>query len=119
MRTVNDNKLDKYTGRTKAWQVLPDYFPKEEIDKVQAALHAPLSDQLDEWDAENTNKRMDMPINNENLHKIRDEPDYHDNLDHDYERIIYERQHKQMYEQMRNTRYEDLLKNMYKNSYSH
>lgn len=114
-----DYKMDKYHGRTKAWQVLNDSFPKEEIDKVQAAIGAPISDQLDEWDADNTNVKMDLPINNENLHKVRDAPDYHDNLDHDYERIIYERQHKQMFEQMRNTRYEDLLKSYYKNTYSH
>ena len=36
-----------------------------------------------------------------------------------YERIIYERQHKQMFEQMRNTRYEDLLKSYYKNNNGH
>ena len=40
-------------------------------------------------------------------------------MDSIYERIIYERQHKQMFEQMRNTRYEDLLKSYYKNTYSH
>lgn len=111
--------MDVYQGRTKAWQVLPDTFPKDQVDKVQAALGAPLSDQLDEWESENINKKMEMPIHNENLHKLRDVPDYHDNLDHDYERIIYERQHKQMFEQMRNSRYEELIKSYYKNSYSH
>lgn len=110
--------MNVYHGRTKAWQVLPDTFPKEEVDKVQSALFAPLSDQLDEWEAENTNKKMQMPINNENLHKVRDTPDPHENLDHDYERIIYERQHKQMFEQMRNTRYDDLLRTYYKHSFS-
>ena len=104
-----------YVGRPKMWQVLPDTHPKDQVDKVQAAIMAPLSDQLDEWDIENQNKKLACPINNENLHKFRDEPDYKENLDHDYERILYERQKCQTYEQMRNMRYGELLDKYYNN----
>lgn len=103
-------------GRTKAWQVLPDYYGKDQVDKIQAAMGAPLQEQLDEWEQENLNKKMKMPINNENVHKFRDAPDYHENLDHDYERILYERQRKQRLEQVRNTRYDEILQMYYKNN---
>ena len=108
-----------YVGRTKMWQVLPDTHPKDQVDKIQAAIMAPLSDQLDEWENENTTKQLQAPINNENLHKFRDEPDYWENLDHDYERILYERQKKQSLEQMRNMRYGELLDKYYANIIHH
>ncbi len=106
---MDGRKKEIYVGRTKTWQVVADIYGKEEVDKVQAALQAPLQEQLDEWDMENSNKVMDLPVTNDNVHKIRDQPDYMDNLDHDYDNIIYERQKKQMYEQLRNTRYKTLL----------
>jgi hypothetical protein len=101
------------------WQVLPDTHAKDQVDKIQASIMAPLSDQLDEWDNENTNKSLQCPINNENLHKFRDEPDYWENIDHDYERILYERQKKQSLEQMRNMRYGELLDRYYGNITHH
>lgn len=115
MKTYNDYKQDVYVGRTKVWQVLPDTHGKEQVDKIQAAIGAPLQDQLDEWDAENSNKFIQMPYTNENVHKFRDDPDYFENIDQDYERIVYERQRKQNFEQMRNTRYDELLNLYYKN----
>jgi hypothetical protein len=108
--------LDVYVGRTKAWQVVPDHYGKEQVDKIQAAIGAPLQDQLDEWEAENTNKKIPMPITNENLHKFRDDADSYEVLDHDYERILYERQKNQKFEQLRNTRYDELLQIYYKNN---
>lgn len=57
-----------------------------------------------------------MPISNENQHKFRDQPDHFENLDHDYERIVFERQKKEKHEQLRNTRYEELLQLYYKNN---
>lgn len=116
MKENNDYKLDVVVGRTKAWQVLPDGFGQEEVDKIQAAIGAPLQEQLDEWENENTNKKIQMPWTNENVHKYRDAPDYFDELDHDYERIVYERQKKQKHEQMRNTRHDVLLDLYYKNN---
>jgi hypothetical protein len=104
-----------YVGRTKKWQVLPDFMGKDQVDKVQASLRAPLQDQLDEWDQESEEKKIDMPVTNANQHKFRDAPDYYENIDHDYERIVYERQKKQAYEQMRNMRYGELLDSYYKN----
>ncbi len=105
-----------YVGRTKAWQVVPDFYGKEQVDKVQNAMGAPLQDQLDEWEEENLNKKIQMPISNENMHKFRDAPDHFEVLDHDYERIVFERQKSQRYEQLRNGRYEELLQLYYKNN---
>ena len=119
MRDYKDYKINVYVGRTKVWQVLPDTFPKDQIDRVQAAISAPLSDQLDEWENENQNKYLQCPLNNENLHKFRDAPDYKDNIDHDYDRILYERQKNQTYEQTRNMRQGELLDRYYNNMISH
>jgi len=104
-----------YVGRTKIWQVVPDMYGRDQVDKVQAAIQAPLQEQLNDWDLENDNTKMNVPINNENVHKFRDHPDYTENLDHDYDNIVYERQKKQMYEQLRNTRYQTLLDKYQKN----
>jgi hypothetical protein len=101
------------------WQVLPDTHPREEIDKIQAAISAPLLDQLDDWDIENNTKAIECPINNETVHRFRDVPDYWENIDHDYERILFERQKKQSYEQMRNMRYGELLDRYYQNNIAH
>lgn len=116
LKEENNYMRDMYVGRTKAWQVLPDFYGKDQVDKVQVAIGAPLQDQLDEWESENINKKVPMPMNNENLHKFRDDPDHFETLDHDYERILFERQKKQKYEQMRNTRYEELLQLYHKNN---
>jgi hypothetical protein len=98
--------------------VLPDHFGKDQVDKIQSAIGAPLQDQLDEWENENLSKKIPMPISNDNLHKFRDEADSYEILDHDYERILYDRQKKQKFEQMRNTRYDELLQTYYKNNYA-
>jgi hypothetical protein len=119
LKENNQYRINVYVGRTKTWQVLSDTLPKDQIDKVQAAITAPLSDQLDEWENENQNKHLQCPLNNENVHKFRDAPDYKDNLDHDYERILYERQRNQTYEQMRNMRYGELLDKYYNNMISY
>ena len=97
---MKDRGLEKdvYVGRTKIWQVVSDVYGRDQVDKVQAAIGAPLQEQLDEWDHENSNKKLQLPINNETVHKMRDHPDYVDNLDHDYDNIIYERQKKQVYQ---------------------
>ncbi len=115
----HDGKQPMYVGRTKAWQTIPDFYGKDQVDKVQAAIGAPLQDQLDGWEQENMDKFIKMPVTNENIHKFRDAPDYHDSLDHDYERIIYERSKSQKYEQLRNTRYGELLEMYQKNNFSY
>lgn len=112
-------KKPVYMGRTKAWQAIPDFYGKEQVDKVQIAIQAPTQDQLDEWDQENESKVLHLPINNENVHKFRDHPDYIDTIDHDYDSIVYERQKKQVFEQVRNSRYETLLDKYQKNVLHH
>ena len=71
LKENHDYKRDVYVGRTKSWQVVPDFYGKDQVDKIQAAIGAPLSDQLDEWENESSNKKIQMPITNENIHKFR------------------------------------------------
>jgi len=47
-------------------------FDKEQIDKVQAAIRAPLSDELDMY-KEKHDKPMQLPITNANVYKWRDD----------------------------------------------
>ena len=106
-----DYKMPVYVGRTKKWQVVNDYLGKEQVDKVQVSIGAPIQDQLDQWDEENTEKFIQMPINNENHAKFRDKPLHYERLDHDYDQILYERKRNQIWEKIRNSRWWELDKN--------
>ena len=46
-----------------------------------------------------------MPINNENQAKFRDRPEHYEHLDHNYDKIVFERKKNQNFEKLRNTRY--------------
>ena len=62
-----------YKGTVKKWQVLDDKaFDREEIEKMQAAVRAPLPDELEMYQ-EKHNKPMQLPINNANVYEWRDE----------------------------------------------
>lgn len=98
-----DNKIPMYVGRTKKWQAIPDFYGKDEVNKVQMAIGAPVQEQLDLWEEENENRFLEMPICNENQIKFRDVPEHFENLDHDYDNIVYERTRNQAFENMRNT----------------
>lgn len=117
LKEFHDYKLPVYVGRTKKWQVLSDYLGKEEVDKIQAAIGAPVQDQLDLWEEENSQKTIQMPISNENQAKFRDTPEHYEKLDHDYEQIVYERKRNQLWEKMRNTRHWEM--NQYHESHEH
>lgn len=105
MQEENDNHMDIYVGRTKIWQTIPDFYGKDQVDKIQMAIKAPVQEQLDEWDKENNNRKIPLPVCNESMHKFRGDNEYYEILDHNYEKIIYERGRKQEFEQKRNSRY--------------
>lgn len=100
-----DYKLPVYVGKTKTWQLVNDSLGKDQVDKLQISIGAPIQEQLDLWDEENSKKFIQMPISNENHAKFRDVPFHHERLDHDYDQIIYERKRNQVWEKMRNSRY--------------
>lgn len=108
LRDNHDYKKKVYVGRTKKWQVLDDLLGKTEVDKVQAAIGAPVQGQLDIWEEENNNKYIQMPVCNENQEKFRDRPEHYKSFDHNYNDIVYKRARDQHYEKLRNTRYWNL-----------
>lgn len=105
LRDENDYKLPVYVGRTKKWQVIGDRFGKDQVDKLQVSIGAPVQEQLDLWEEENTGKFIQMPICNANQEKFRDVPDHYMKLDHDYEQILFERKRNQAFEKLRNSRH--------------
>ena len=105
LETENEGKLNLYVGRTKIWQSIPDLYGKEQVDKIQIAIKAPIQEQLDEWDRENNNNKIALTFENANLKKFRENYEYFDDLDHNYEKIIFERNRKHEYENVRNSRY--------------
>jgi len=110
LREEHDYKMPMYVGRTKIWQAVNDIYGKDEVDKVQVAIGAPVQEQLDLWDEENNNKFQQAPFTNENQAKFRDVPEHWERLDHNYDNILYERARNQAWESMRNMRYWELEK---------
>lgn len=119
LREFHDYQMPVYVGRTKYWQNVPDYFGRDQVDIIQASIGAPVQEQLDLWEEENDRKTIPMPISNENQAKFRDVPEHFENLDHDYERIIYERQRNQAFEKMRNSRYWDIARQYREEMHGH
>ena len=87
-----DYKMPVYVGRTKKWQVISDYLGKDQVDKTQISIGAPVQEQLDLWEEENSKKYIQLPISNANHSKFRDRPLHFERLNHDYDQIIFERQ---------------------------
>jgi hypothetical protein len=64
---IHEKKMNMYKGTTKKWQVLDEKaFDREEAEKMQAAIRAPLPDELDMYQ-EKHSKPMTLPINNSNV----------------------------------------------------
>jgi len=114
-----DYKLPVYVGRTKKWQVISDYLGKDQVDKTQISIGAPVQEQLDLWEEENSKKYIQMPISNTNHSKFRDRPLHFERLNHDYDQIIFERQRNQQWEKQRNSRHWEYDNYNHNNSHSH
>jgi hypothetical protein len=108
----NGGNLNMYVGRTKIWQSIPDIYGKEQVDKIQAAIKAPCQEQLDDWDRANEQKKIALPFHNKTLKEFRGLHEYFEELDHNYEKIIFERNRNQDYEQRRNNRYWEQSQNL-------
>lgn len=62
-RTLNKGVM-AYKGTAKKWQILDDdCFDREQIEKLQASVDAPMPEQLEEW-AEGSVMKMQAPYNN-------------------------------------------------------
>ncbi len=70
---IDSKKMDMYKGTVKKWQVLDDKgFDREEIVKIQAAIRAPLPEELELYQ-EKHNRPMQLPITNVNVSAWRDD----------------------------------------------
>lgn len=99
------------------WQAIPDIYGQEQVDKIQNAIKAPLQDQLDKWEMEDADAHVKYPITNESVHAMRNGPSYKSQLDHDYERIAYERELNNEFQHNREKRYDDLIRQMQHHNY--
>lgn len=80
---IETQQMHMYKGEVKKWQVLDEQqFGREEIDKLQASIKAPLSGELDQF-KEESEIPMPLPISNANVYKWRDERRAIDTADFD------------------------------------
>mmetsp|Transcript_27287 Transcript_27287/g.20423 ORF Transcript_27287/g.20423 Transcript_27287/m.20423 type:complete len:224 (+) Transcript_27287:272-943(+) len=96
-RRIETKQMDMYKGTVKNWQVLDDAaYDREEIAKIQAAIKAPLPDELDMY-KEKHSKPMQLPITNENVYKWRDDARAIDSADFDPKLIQMDREKKKSF----------------------
>lgn len=75
-------------GETKLWQVLDDKgFDRDQIEKVQSSIRAPSPKELDEYKLKHS-AHLQMPINNANVQKWRDDPKSWEQADFDFEQLM-------------------------------
>ena len=64
---IQDKKMNMLKGTPKKWQVLDDdAFDRKEVEKMQAAIRAPLPDELEMYQLKH-DKPMQLPITNANV----------------------------------------------------
>ena len=79
----HQGEVKAYKGQPKKWQILDDdCFDRDQIEKLQAAVDAPLPEQLEAW-KEKHEGAIKAPFNNQNIAGWRDEPRATDSADFD------------------------------------
>ena len=70
---IQFKEMDMYKGTVKKWQVLDDHaFDRDQVEKMQAAIKAPLPDELELYQ-EKHSRPMTLPVNNTNVSAWRDD----------------------------------------------
>lgn len=88
---IESQEMDMYKGTVKKWQVLDEQaFTKDQVDKVQSAIKAPSSDELDQFKEESETK-MTLPISNSNVSQWRDKRRAIDTADFNAKLIEFEK----------------------------
>ena len=88
---------DIYKGKTKSWQILDDEgFDRKEIEKAQSAIKGPSPDELDIYE-ERSKAKLQLPINNANVAKWRDDKKAIETVDFDQQMIEADRQKQSEY----------------------
>ena len=94
---IKDKKMKMLKGTPKKWQVLDDKaFDREEIEKMQAAIRAPLPDELEMYEAKH-DRPLTLPITNANVSAWRDDQRAIDTADFDPQFIEYDRERRKKY----------------------
>lgn len=94
---IKDKKMKMLKGTPKKWQVLDDKaFDREQVEKMQAAIRAPLPDELELFQAKH-DKPMTLPINNANVSAWRDDARAIDTADFDPQFIDYDRERRKKF----------------------
>lgn len=94
---IKDKKMDMLKGTPKKWQVLDDKaFDREEVVKMQAAIRAPLPDELEMYE-EKHSKPMTLPITNANVSAWRDDARAIDTADFDPQFLEYDRERRKKF----------------------
>jgi hypothetical protein len=96
---IQTKQMQMLKGTPKKWQILDDKaFDREEIEKIQAAVRAPLPDELEMYEDKHS-KPMQLPINNTNVSNWRDEQRAIDGIgaDFDPQFIEYDRERRKKF----------------------
>jgi pterin-4a-carbinolamine dehydratase len=92
-KQIHDGEVQFYKGEVKKWQVINDDavgVDREEIENMQAAIQAPLPEELEMY-KEKHSPPMKLPFNNANVTAWRDEPKAIDSADFDPEFLQIDR----------------------------
>jgi len=97
-KQIKTKQKEMYKGTIKKWQVLDDEGPhdREEIKKIQAAIKAPLPDELD-LAKEQQKTVMQLPFTNDNVSKWRDDQRAIDTADFDPKLIEVDRERRKQF----------------------
>lgn len=96
---IREKKVDFYKGTIKKWQILDDEMvgvDRSEIEKFQAAVQAPMPEELEMY-AEKHTVPMQVPFNNANVTAWRDEPRATDSADFDPDFLAIDRQRRKKF----------------------
>lgn len=94
---IHNKKMNMLKGTPKKWQVLDDSaFDREEIEKMQVAIRAPLPEELEYYQAKHA-KPMTLPISNTNVSAWRDDVRAIDSADFDPQFLEYDRERRKKF----------------------
>ena len=94
---IREGKCNFYKGTVKKWQVLDDNaFDREQVEKLQAAVQAPMPEELEMYEA-NSKLPMQLPFNNANATAWRDEARAIDSADFDPEFLAIDRERRKKF----------------------
>ena len=94
---IQNKRFGMYKGNVKKWQVLDDdAHDRDQIEKIQASVQAPLPEELERYAEESTKDYIGV-VNNENTRAWRDKPLATDSADFDPDFLELDREKRQKY----------------------